>query len=71
MAAAFSTVAGGAASELEEYAAQDQLDRVGPLVARLETMAQELMREVDGLSLETLRRQAAGCERLQPDGQPR
>ena len=69
MVAAFSTVAGGVASELEEYAAQDQLDRVGPLVAQLETMAQELMRAVDGLSLETLRRQTVGCERLQLGGQ--
>ncbi len=70
MVAAFSTVAGGVASELEEYAAQDRLDRVGPLVAQLETMAPELMRAVDGLSLETLRRQAAGCGRLQPGSQP-
>ncbi len=64
MVAAFSTVAGGAASELEECAAQDQLDEAGPLVEQLETMAQELMRAVDGLSLEMLRRQAVGCGRL-------
>ena len=64
MVAAFSTVAGGVASELEECAAQDQLDEAGPLVEQLETMAQELMRAVDGLSLETLRRQAVGCGRL-------
>ena len=44
MVAAFSTVAGGVASELEDQAAQGQLEEARPLVARLETLAQELMR---------------------------
>ena len=57
MVAAFSTVAGGVASELEDYAAQNQLEEARPLVGQLETMAQELLRAVDGLSLETLRQQ--------------
>ncbi len=58
MVAAFSTVAGGVASELEDYAAQGQLEEARPLVVQLEIMAQELMRTVDGLSLETLRRRS-------------
>src|SRR5206468_10829013 len=57
MVAAFSTVAGGVASELEDHAAQGQLEKARPLVGQLETMAQELMRVVGGLSLETLRQQ--------------
>ena len=57
MVTAFSTVAGGVASELEDHAAQGQLEEARPLVGQLETMAQELMRVVGGLSLETLRQQ--------------
>jgi two-component system sensor histidine kinase/response regulator len=52
---AFSTVAGHVASDLEDYAACGQLDEARPLVGRLETMGQELSRQVDGLSLESLR----------------
>jgi len=55
MVAAFSTVAGSVASELEDRAAQGQLEEARPLVARLETMAQELLRLAGGLSLEALR----------------
>jgi CheY-like chemotaxis protein/HPt (histidine-containing phosphotransfer) domain-containing protein len=57
MTTAFSTVAGGVASELEDHAAQGQFEEARPLVRQLETMAQELMRVVGGLSLETLRQQ--------------
>src|SRR5204863_5445763 len=67
---AFSTVAGNVASDLEDHAAQGQLEEAQPLVERLETMAQELMRLVGGLSLETLRHQAEATGDRQPDGQP-
>jgi len=52
---AFSTVAGNVASDLEDHAAQGQLEASQPLVERLEAMTGELMRLVDVLSLETLR----------------
>jgi PAS domain S-box-containing protein len=55
MVAAFSTMAGGVASQLEDLAAQDQLEEARLPAARLETMADELMRQVDGLSLDALR----------------
>jgi CheY-like chemotaxis protein len=58
MVAAFSTVAGGVASDLEDHAAQGQLDEAGPLAGRLETMVEELIRLVGGLSLDALRDQA-------------
>jgi len=58
MVSAFSTVAGGVASELEDLAAQGQLDEAGPLAGRLEAMVEELMRLVGGLSLDALRDQA-------------
>jgi PAS domain S-box-containing protein len=54
MVAAFSTVAGNVASELEDHAAQGQLEGARPLVAQLGAMAEELMRVTDGLSLDTL-----------------
>jgi two-component system, sensor histidine kinase and response regulator len=60
--AAFSTVAGNLASDLEDSAAGGQLDEARPLVERLETMAQELIRQVDGLSYESLRRQAGTAD---------
>ncbi len=57
MVAAFSTAAGGVASDLEDHAASGRLEESPALVERLETMAEELMRLAGGLSLETLRRQ--------------
>jgi two-component system, sensor histidine kinase and response regulator len=58
MVAAFSTAAGGLASELEDHAAQGQLEEASALIARLETMAEELLQLVGGLSLDGLREQA-------------
>ena len=46
------------ASELEDYAAQGRLEEARPLVGQLEAMCQELLRQVDGLALETMRHQA-------------
>jgi two-component system sensor histidine kinase/response regulator len=54
MLGAFSTVAGGVASDLEDRAAQGQLDEAKPLVGQVKTMANELLRLTTGLSLETL-----------------
>jgi two-component system, sensor histidine kinase and response regulator len=61
MVAAFSTVAGAVASDLEDRAARGQFEEARPLVGQLETMAQELMRLAAGLSLETLRQQAGAA----------
>jgi CheY-like chemotaxis protein len=58
MVAAFSSVAAGVASEIEDQAAAGQLEEAGPLVERLVAMTQELLRLAGGLSLEALRRQA-------------
>ena len=55
MVAAFSTVAGELASELEDHAAQGQLEMARPLMERLETITGEVIRQVDGLSLDGLR----------------
>jgi two-component system, sensor histidine kinase and response regulator len=58
MVAAFSTLAGGVASQLEDHAAQGQVEEARPLVSKLDAMAEELMQLARGLSLETLREQA-------------
>ena len=58
MVGAFSAVAGNVVSELEDRAADGQLEAARPLVGRLEVMTQELLAAVDGLSVEALRQQA-------------
>jgi CheY-like chemotaxis protein len=70
MVAAFSTVAGGVASDLEDHAAQDQLEEARPLAGQLETMAQELLRAVDGLTLEALRHQTGPADDLNRAASP-
>jgi len=50
--AAFSTVAGDAASELEDHAARGELQEAAQIFARLKPMAEELMRLVHRLPLE-------------------
>ena len=59
--AAFSTVVGAVASDLEDQAARGQLEEARPLVEQLEAMARELIEQVDGLSIEVLRDQAGAA----------
>jgi CheY-like chemotaxis protein len=59
---AFSTVAGATASDLEDHASRGRLEAARPLAEQLETMAQQLMEEVQGLSIEALRAQARASE---------
>ena len=63
MVATFSRAAGGVASELEDHAAQGQLDEAQSLAARLEAMADELIQLAGGLSLDALRDQAEAADR--------
>ena len=58
MLSAFSTVAGNQAADLEDVAASAQLDKAQPIVAQLETIAGELLKRVEGLTIESLRHQA-------------
>jgi PAS domain S-box-containing protein len=55
---AFSGAAGSVASDLEDRAAAGRLAECGPLVEWLEGMAQDLVEQAAGLSIEDLRRQA-------------
>ncbi len=70
MVAAFSTVAGGVASDVEDYAARGQLEEARVLVAQLETMAQDLIWLTGSLSLETLRHQAEAVDDANRAGNP-
>lgn len=56
--ATFSSAAGRAASDLEDHAAQGNLGGAASLVAQLESMVRRLLRDVNGLSVESLHRQA-------------
>src|SRR5205085_1393626 len=58
MLSEFSTVAGDLAGSLEELAAGTQLEKAAPILEQLEAIAQELVKQVDGITVEGLRRQA-------------
>jgi HPt (histidine-containing phosphotransfer) domain-containing protein len=60
MLSEFSTVAGDLAGSLEELAAGTQLDKAARLLEQLDTIAHELVKQVDGITVEALRRQAEG-----------
>ena len=68
--AAFSTVVGAVASDLEDQAASGQLEPAGPLVEQLEAIARELIQQVDGLSIEALRDQAGAAGDRDRTGSP-
>jgi PAS domain S-box-containing protein len=59
MMGAFSTAAGAVASDLEDQADRGELEEAGPLVKRLVTMSEELLRQAEGLSIESLRHKGA------------
>jgi CheY-like chemotaxis protein len=60
MLSEFSSAAGDLAGTLEELADATQLDRAAPVLGQLETMAHELVKEVDGLTVDALRRRVEG-----------
>jgi hypothetical protein len=58
MLSEFSTVAGDLSGSLEELAAGTQLDKAVPILEQLETIAHELVKQIDGITVEALRHQA-------------
>ena len=66
----FSSAAGAVASDLEDRAARGRLEEARPLVDRLEAIALELIRQVDGLSIEALRDQAGAAGDRDRTGSP-
>ena len=59
--AAFSTVVGAVASDLEDHATRGQLEEAWPLVEQLEAKAGELIQQVEGVSIEVLRDQTGAA----------
>jgi CheY-like chemotaxis protein len=57
MLSEFSTTAGDLAGSLEELAASGQLEKAIPTLERLETIAKEVVKQVDVTTVEALRRQ--------------
>src|SRR5207248_6734601 len=62
MLSEFSTVAGDLAGSLEDVAAGTRLDKAAPLLEQLEAIAHELVKQVDGITVEALRSQAEGMD---------
>jgi PAS domain S-box-containing protein len=58
MLSEFSAVAGDLAGSLEDLAASAQLEKAAPVLEQLETIAQELVKQIDGITVEALRQQA-------------
>jgi hypothetical protein len=63
MLSEFSTTAGDLAGSLEDLAAGLQLDKAAPILERLEMTARELLRRVDGLTIDALRQQVEAASR--------
>ncbi len=62
MLSEFSTATGDLAGSLEELAAGTQLEKAAPLLEQLEAIAHELVKQVDGITVEALRSQAEGMD---------
>src|SRR5437588_4106845 len=70
MLSEFSTAAGDLAGSLEDLAAGTQLDKAAPILEQLETITQELAKQVDGITVEALGRQAEGMDDRQGTAGP-
>ena len=55
MLSEFSATAGDLAGRLEDLAAGAQLDKAASTLEQLEAIAQELVKQMDGITVETLR----------------
>jgi hypothetical protein len=62
MLSEFSTVAGDLAGHLEDIAGGARLEKAAPLLEQLEAIAQELVKQANGITVEALRSQAEGMD---------
>ena len=69
MLSEFSAAAGDLAGNLEDLAAGTQLDKAAPILEQLETMGQGLVKQIDGMSIEALRRHGEAAEDRDRSGQ--
>jgi hypothetical protein len=63
MLSEFSTVAGDLAGTLEDLAAGTRLDEAPRVLAQLEAVAREILLQLEGISVEALRRQAEAANK--------
>jgi len=68
MLSMFSAVAGDLAGNLEELAAGTELDKAAAILEQLETIVHELVKQIDGMTVQALHRQAEVWPN--PMGQP-
>jgi CheY-like chemotaxis protein/HPt (histidine-containing phosphotransfer) domain-containing protein len=68
MLSEFSTAAGDLAGNLEELAEGAQIEQASTILEQLDTMADELVKQVDGVTIAALRREAAGSTNTLPGG---
>jgi HPt (histidine-containing phosphotransfer) domain-containing protein len=57
--AAFSTTVAALALQLEDQAAADQLEACQPIISEIDESIQNLFQEMDGLTIEALRKRAS------------
>jgi HPt (histidine-containing phosphotransfer) domain-containing protein len=62
MLSEFSAAAGDLAASLEELASGTQLDSAAPILEQLEKMVQELVSQIDGITVEALRHQSEALD---------
>jgi CheY-like chemotaxis protein len=70
MLSEFSTAAGDLAGNLEEMAARTQLEKAAVIVEQLESMAHELVKQIEGITVEALRLRAGGADEHSVRGHP-
>ncbi|MBV8612884.1 MAG: PAS domain S-box protein [Acetobacteraceae bacterium] len=63
MLSEFSTAAGDLAGSLEDLAAGTRLGNAAPVLEQLETMASEIVKEIDGITVGALRLRAEGMDK--------
>jgi HPt (histidine-containing phosphotransfer) domain-containing protein len=62
MLSEFSGAAGELAGSLEDLAAGTQIDQAAPILEQLESIAHELVEQIDGITVEELRHQAEAVD---------
>jgi hypothetical protein len=70
MLSEFSSAAGDLAGTLEDLAVGTQLDEAAPILEQLEMMGHELVKQLDGITVEALRRHVGAADKRHGTGGP-
>ncbi len=66
----FSSAGGDLAGTLEDLAAGTELDNAAPVMEQIETMARELIKQLDGITVDALRLQAGRMDKHRATSAP-